>query len=55
MRAETSGVTEREGSGQIESLKFDSFVLRKFLSLLWLLSFDEGLLYEDNLPIFTAV
>ena len=24
--------------------KFDSFVLRKLLSLLWLLSFDEGLL-----------
>ena len=34
---------------------FDSFVLRNLLSLLWLLSFDEGLLYKDNLPIFTDV
>ena len=34
---------------------FDSFVLSNLLSLLWLLSLDEGLLYTYDLPIFTIV
>ena len=32
----------------------DIFVLRNLLSPLWLLSIDDGLLYKDDLPIFTA-